>query len=128
MNAPRARRLLWTGLLLFAPLPHLVAVEGAVPVVRFAWLGAVAGAYAALVDGSGIAWTMTALLLGQALVYAAVLWALAALGARLLPERARGAAVLSLLVAGLALAVATPLYHTPFAADAPRARWTGLFR
>ena len=91
MSRTATRRLLWLAAFLLVPLPYLVAADGAVPAVRFAMLGGVAAAYAGLVNGSGVAWPLTALLLGHALVYALALWAGAALLARVLPARLRGA-------------------------------------
>ena len=68
MSRKATRRLLWLAALLLIPLPYLVAADGAVPAVRFVLLGGVAAAYAGLVNGSGVAWPLTALLLGHALV------------------------------------------------------------
>lgn len=128
MSRRATRRLLWLAALLLIPLPYLVAADGAVPAVRFALLGGVAAAYAGLVNGSGVAWPLSALLLGHALVYALALWAGAALLARVLPARLRGAVAALLVVAGFGVALAFDVYHTPFAADAARTSWLGLFR
>lgn len=128
MSTTRAARLLWCGALLLAPLPYLAPLAGLVPVVRFVFLGAVAAGYAAFVDGSGTAWIVVALLLGQALVYALALRIAAGWIARRVPARLRAPLVWGLLVAGLAIACSFELYRTPFDDASPRARWTGLFQ
>ena len=127
MSLGRARLLLWGGALLLVPLPFVVAVHGSVPVVRFALLGAVSGVYAAAVDGSGVAWTMTASLAAHALVYAALLALPAALLARALPAPWRRAGVWSLLALGFATALLFDVYWTPFDDVAARSDWLGLF-
>lgn len=120
---------IWLAALLLVPLPYLaLPVSGQVPVVRFLFLGAVAAAYSAGVDGSGVAWTMVALLLGHALVYTAVLAPAAWLLARALPAAARGRWVWGLLAVGFAVAVAWPIYRTPFDDVAAWTRWPGLFQ
>ncbi len=123
----RARWLLWTAGVLLAPLPYGMVVEGRVPVARFAWLAGVSAAYATGVDGSGVAWVMTAVLAGHALVWGALLWGVAFALARGLPAAARRLAVWGIIaVAGTAALVLEP-YRTPFDAEALRAGWLGLF-
>ncbi len=128
MSRRAARRLLWVAAALLLPLPYLVTAEGAVPIVRFVMLGSITAAYSALVDGSGVAWVFTALMLGHALVYALVLWAAAALVARVVPTRVRGVLVAALVGAGVAGAFAFEPYHTPFAAESAWTSWPGLLR
>ena len=101
MSPGRAARILWVAALLLLPLPYLVLpVEGAVPVVRLFFLGAIAAAYSLLVDGSGVAWTLTAFLLGNALAYALGLGLVAWLLGRAIPEALRGPCVLAVVLAG----------------------------
>ena len=124
----RTRRWLWLGALAMCPLPYLLAAEGYVPVVRMLLLACVSAAYAGLVDGSGLAWTMVALLLAHVVAGAAVLWLAAAIVARVLPPPARQRTVAIVLVLGFAVANAIYLYRTPFDDAALHARWFELFQ
>jgi hypothetical protein len=119
---------LWVGALLLVPLPYLMVVDGCVPVVRFALLALISGAYAAFVDGSGVVWVMTAILAAHALLYALALAAAAWLLVRVLPPRRRAALAWALLIAGFAVALTVPVYRTPFDDASAQARWTGLFQ
>ncbi len=114
--------------MLLVPLPYLMVVEGSVPVVRFAFLALVASAYSGFVDGSGVAWVMTAVLAGHALVYAALLWLPCAALARWLPARRRGVWVVALLALGFAGALLGRPYRTPFDDAVLRSGWLGLFQ
>lgn len=129
MPLRRAGLLLWAAALLWVPLPYLVLpVEGLVPVARFLFLGAISGAYAFGVDGSGVAWPMTGLLLGNAAVYALGL-GLAAWGvARMLPEAGRGACVWAFAALWAGAALVFPIYRTPFDDVSAWTRWLGLFQ
>ena len=129
MSPGRARLALWAAALLLVPLPYLaLSVDGAVPVARFLFLGAIAAAYSAFVDGSGVAWMMTGLLLGNALIHAAGLGLAAWLLVRLLPGPARRPWVWLLVLAGAAVALAFPIYRTPFDDASAWSRWPGLFQ
>lgn len=122
--APRTtRRILWLGGLLLAPLPML-GTEAWIPVSRYLLL---AGVTAGLIIAEGAATIPNVfffLLLGHAVVYGGLLWLGAWVGSRLLHRlvpRAAGAVACALVLAAAALAVATPLYVTPFAATSARA-------
>jgi hypothetical protein len=129
MSSGRARLALWLAAVLLVPLPYLVLpVEGAEPVVRFLFLGAIAAAYSACVDGSGVAWILTGLLLGNALVHSAGLGVAAWLLARAIPASLRRACVLAFALGGAAVALAFPIYRTPFDDVSAWSRWLGLFQ
>ncbi|MDJ0864653.1 MAG: hypothetical protein QNK03_01000 [Myxococcota bacterium] len=127
MSTARARTILWLGALLLVPLPYVGLVEGSVPVARFLLLGVVTAAYSGFVDGSGVAWTLTAILLLHALVYGLLLRVPAALLARWVPEALRVRFVWGIVLLTFALAVSLPVYRTPFDDVASRTRWPGLF-
>jgi hypothetical protein len=120
--------LLFGASVLLIPLPYFVIGEGAVPVVRFALLGAVSAAYAGLIDGSGVAWPMTTILLLHVVVYSLVLAAAAFLVASLVPERARRWIVPAAVAVGFCCALSFDLYHTPFDPSRAYNGWLGLFR
>lgn len=128
---PRStRRILWLAALLLVPLP--MAKFGAlIPVSRYLLLGGVTGGLI-LSEGPGrIPNVMLIAMLGHALVYAGLLWAVAWALARGLhraaPDRARQLA-LALVAAGVLLALLTEPYVTPFAAEAPRASLLTVLR
>lgn len=114
--------------MLLIPLPYFILADGAVPAIRFAMLAAVAAAYAGFVDGSGVAWPLTVILLLHVVVSALVLALLAALAAYVMPVRSRGWLVAALIVAGFAVALGFDVYRTPFDDVRPRAGWLGLFQ
>jgi hypothetical protein len=115
-----ARRLLWMLLCLLVPLPMAV-FGGLLPVAGMLVLAGVCVAMLAAEGGGGALGQLLALFLGHAVVYALALWAVAAVGARLLVERAprstpawlAGAATLAVL-----LALALDVYVTPFGTSA----------
>jgi len=129
MSPGRARLALWTAAVLLLPLPYLVLpVGGAEPVVRFLFLGAIAAAYSSCVDGSGVAWLLTGLLLGHVLLYSAGLGLAAWLLVRAIPAPLRRPCVLALGLGGAAVALAFPIYRTPFDDVSAWSRWLGLFQ
>lgn len=128
MSRSQAAWLLWVAAMLLIPLPYFILADGAVPAIRFAMLAAVAAAYAGFVDGSGVAWPLTVILLLHVVVSALVLALLAALAAYVMPVRSRGWLVAALIVAGFAVALGFDVYRTPFDDVRPRAGWLGLFQ
>ena len=62
------------------------------------------------------------------LVMAVALWLAAGLGSRLVPERGRAVVVAGIVLVGFTVALVFDIYHTPFAADAARTSWAGLFQ
>ena len=117
MTARAAGWLLWVTFACVIPLPFFLVESGAVPAARLLLLG---GAASAIVVGEGPAGAVAivaGLLLGQALLYLAALWWLAAALARGLARSGRrGTAVLTALVvlASVGAAASFDLYRTPF--------------
>jgi hypothetical protein len=128
MTRTRTKWLLWLAGLLLMPLPYLFLYEGAVPVVRYIFLTAVAGSYALFIDGSEMAWPMAFIMLAHALVFALALLTIAAALARLIPGTLRKTIVVTTFVVGLAVAVALPIYTTPMDDDSIHTNWIGLFQ
>jgi hypothetical protein len=124
MTARAARRWLWLASLVAAPVPVLVLGPGRVPPLYLAELAGVALAIVLVESARGVVLPVSALLFGQAALWAAALWLAAWLAARALarlgPRGLRRATGL-LLAAGLGLACALPIYETPFAARTARA-------
>jgi hypothetical protein len=110
------------------PLPYWLIADGHVPVVRFAMLGLVAAAYSAIIDGSGVGWMLTLILLGHVLVFSVLLAAAAAAVVWLVPASRRAQAVGGLIVVGVLIAVVFDVYTTPFDEAWLRTNWTGLFQ
>lgn len=124
-----ARRIVWLAAALLLPLPYLALAEGTAPVAGYVFLAGIAGTYALGVAGtSTVSWIVFALLLLHAVGYGLLL----AVGARLVVRRLRepipawpiGAGI----VVAFALALAVPIYHTPFDDAVAYATWSGLFQ
>lgn len=131
MSPRTAQWLLFAGGLLMAPAPVLLLGPGWVPPLRLLELGLASLAFGVWESARGALPAVTALLLGQAALYAALLWAGAALAARALrglPPRAVAALTWSVLVASLLLTASADVYQTPFAADTARSGLLGVFR
>lgn len=119
MSARTARRLLWLGLFLIAPLPMLWVEPVRVPAARYLELGGICVAVLAVEGAGGVVGTLAGLFVAHALVYALLLWGAAWLLARStarLGNRARARLVLALLLAAVIGAAAFRLYRTPFRA------------
>jgi hypothetical protein len=128
MSRVRTKWLLWLAGVLLLPLPYLFMQEGAVPVVRYVFLTVIAASYAALIDGSEVAWPMTFIVAAHGGIYALLLYAISAALARLIPQRRRKQVVVSVCVLGFALALLCPIYTTPMDDQAARSNWIGLFQ
>ena len=128
LSRTQAAWLLWVAALLLVPMPYMIIGEGSVPVVRFALLGVVSTAYAALVDGSGVAWPLTALLLLHVLLSAGLLAIVAYLLASALPARSRFPTVAVMIAVGFVIALQFDVYRTPFDDAAIHSNWIGLFQ
>ena len=115
--SPRAtRRVLFMALLVLVPLP-MFTFDALVPVARYLLLGAVCVGMRVAEGPGGVVWQLTALFFAHALVYGALLWAVAWGVARsldALPSSARAALVASVIAAATLWAVAAAPYRTPF--------------
>lgn len=129
--SPRTMRwLLWLAALAALPLPIFGVGSGRVPALHHLELGALALAFTLLERAQGIGPLLSALFLGQALVLALALWFAAGLVAKLLsglPPLARTRATFFLIVLGLALAIAQPIYRTPYSAHTARSNLIGVY-
>lgn len=130
--SPRAARWwLWLAALAALPVPIFGVGSGRVPPLHHLELGALALAFTVAERAQGMGPLLAAIFLGQALAWALVLWLAAGLAARLLsrlPPLARTRATLFLVVLGLALAAAQPIYRTPYSAHAARSTLVDVYR
>jgi hypothetical protein len=129
--SPRAvRRLLWLTALFVVPLPIVAFGPGSVPAAHQLELGLLALAFGALESMQGITLTLAALFLVTGLVQAAGLWLAAWLVARGLaglPALTRTRAALLLVLLGVGIAVAEPIYETPFSSRSAHSNLTGVY-
>lgn len=123
------RRILWVAAVLVVPVPLLVVGPGLVPAGRLLELGAVSLALLLAESHQGVVGILTALLLGQGLLWVGVWW-LAALVVAGVLARARRAVLLSLAATALLVtgALLFEIYETPFAAERPRASLLHVYR
>jgi hypothetical protein len=111
VSARAIRWLLWLAALVALPLPLFGIGAGSVPALHQLQLGALALAFTLLERAQGMGPLLSALFLGQGLLWTLLLFAAAALAARLLsslPPVARPRLTLCVVVLGLALAAAHP--------------------
>jgi len=120
--APHGRLALWLLAVLVVPLPMMVMTPGLVPVGRMLQLGSVAFAVALTETTAGVVLLLAAMLLGPAVVFAALLWVLAGIAMRW--SRVAWAVAVGLLVLGLLV----PIYRTPFHPSVARATLLGVYR
>jgi hypothetical protein len=113
---------------LLLPLPYQIIADGRVPVIRFAILSAVSVAYAGVVDGSGVAWILTFILLAHVVAYSLLLAAGAAAIAYVIPANTRRAAVWAAFVVGFGIALFFDVYRTPLNPASIQSNWIGLFQ
>jgi len=116
MSLRSTRFWLWFALVLALPVPIWLLGPGNVPVGHLVELGAAAMAFGAAESFRGVVGLTALVFLGQALVYAALLWLVATLLARG-GARFRGV-LLALVVVGLVAACFVRVYHSPYNARA----------
>jgi hypothetical protein len=129
--SPRAIRwLLWLAALAALPVPIFGIGAGRVPPLHQLELGALALAFTLLERAQGIGPLLSALFLGQALLWGLLLFAAAALAARglgRLPPFARTRLTLLVVMLGLALAAAQPVYRTPYSSRSAESSLLGVY-
>jgi hypothetical protein len=121
-----ARRWLWLVAMVALPVPILLLGPGHVPPAQIAELGAAALVFGLAESLAGVAGWTALIFLGQAALYALVLWIATGIAVRRL-GRWRGVAVVAAL-AGLALACLVPVYRTPYHATLPEATLVEVYR
>jgi hypothetical protein len=117
-------------LLVALPAPLLGIGSGRVPPLHHLELGLLSLAFSLLERAQGMGPTLAAIFLAQGIAWSAVLWLAAALAARLLarlPPLLRTRLTVFLVVLGLALAIAQPVYETPYSARAARSNLLGVY-
>ena len=129
--SPRAVRwLLFLAALVAVPLPILAFGPGLVPAAHQLELGLLALAFGAVESTQGVTLLLAAAFLVPGLVYAALLWLAASLLARALaklPAPTRTRAALLLVLLGIGLAAAEPIYETPFSSRSSRSSLLGVY-
>lgn len=128
MSERRARLALLVTAALFVPLPYMIVGDGYVPLVRFAMLGAISTSYSLMIDGSGVAWIISAILVAHFLMFAALLTTGVSWLGRRIPAPWRRSVVVGTFAIALLVATWFPTYRTPFSASAAYGNWTALFR
>lgn len=130
MSARGVRWLLFVAALIAVPLPILVLGPGLVPAAHQLELGLLALAFGVVESAQGVTLALAAALLVPGLAYAALLWLAAWAAARalaLLPAHTRTRAALLLVMLGLGLAAAEPVYETPFSSRSARSTLLGVY-
>ena len=126
-----AQRVLWGAGLILVPFPLLAFADAFVPTLRMLELALII-LVAIVVEGAhGVAGLLFGLFFAHAVVYAGVLW----LGTQLLTRalarwfpRALAPATGALVILSLVVAVAFPVYETPFHAHLPHANLLEVYR
>ena len=106
--------------MLLLPVPFVVLVTGFAPVARLLLIGGLT-ASVWVVDPDGLSGIIGGALLGQALVWGAVLYFATRFAARRRPPRAVAAAIAVLAVASL-----FPIYTTPFSSTGTSSNVLGI--
>lgn len=121
------RLVLWLTLLATVPVPLIVVGKGWVPTGTLVQLAVATAAVAVVERADGVVKTLGGFLVGQALLWTVVAWALSALVVRSVRRVAPGWAYAAPLLLAIALAVVAalfPVFSSPF--DASLARQTLL--
>lgn len=131
MSRPAAQRILWAAGLVLVPFPLLAFADAFVPALRMLELSLII-LIAIVVEGAhGVASLLFGLFFAHALVYAGVLWLGTQLLSRILARwfpRALAPATGVLVALGVVVALAFPVYDTPFHAHLPHANLLEVYR
>ena len=126
MSVGSARFWLWIVLLLALPVPIWMLGPGRVPVLHILELGCVAIAFGAAESFRGVVGATAAIFAGQALVYAAILYALVALLVR--PAGRFRTRLVTFAALLLVAACFARVYHSPYHARAARVTLLEVYR
>lgn len=125
-----AKWTLWLTFVFTVPVPFFMVEVGWVPTARLFLFAAMTMA-AAIAEPDWVSRSIAGLFAVQALVFAVILYALAAAVARLalprLPRRLR-TPLWAMLAAACFTASLFPIFRTPLSGTAPRANLFGIFR
>ena len=121
MSVGSVRLWLWLALAVALPVPIWLLGPGSVPALHLFELGAAAIAFGWAESFHGVVGLTALVFLSQAVVYAALLYAVAAAITRML----RGFPGLLLALAALLVTTAcfVPVYHSPYHARAAQVTW-----
>jgi len=126
MTARGVRTSAWLALVLALPVPIALLGPGWVPAGHLAELGAASLAVGLAESLRGVVGWTALIFLGQALVDAALLFALATAAVRALGRRS--GVLLARAAALVAVALIAPIYHSPYSARAARATLLEVYR
>ena len=123
MSLRQSRWILWLAMALVVPVPVLALGPGSVPALRLLELAAISSAVMVVESSRGAVLLITLVLALQAVLWMGLFWGVAWLASRVLgrlsPRMVAGV-TLGLVVAAVAVATSTDLYHTPFRAASAR--------
>ncbi len=126
MSVGTVRFWLWLALVVALPVPIWLLGPGTVPVGHLAELGAAALAFGWAESFRGVVGLTALVFLSQALGYAALLYAVAAVIARL-PARFAGLALFGAVLLVVAACFARP-YHSPYHARAAQVSLLAVYQ
>jgi hypothetical protein len=126
MSVGSVRLLLWLALAIAMPVPIWLLGPGSVPVGHLFELGAAALAFGIAESFRGVVGLTALVFLSQALVYAALLYAVAAAIAR--GVRRFPGLVLILAASLVVAACLVPIYHSPYHAQTAQVTLLGVYQ
>ncbi len=131
MTQKTAQRLLWGAALFLVPVPLMAFADAFVPTMRLLELTMVIVITVVVEGAHGVSLLLLGLFAAHTLVYAALLWfaarALTGVVERLAPA-ALGPTTAVVVIVGLIVALAMPVYDTPFHAHVPHASLVEVYR
>lgn len=126
MSARGLRFWLWLALVIALPVPIWLLGPGSVPVGNLLELGAAALAFGLAESLRGVVGLTALVFIGQALVYAALLYGVAALVARVFSGSPR--LVLGVASLGVVVACFVRVYHSPYHAHAAQVTLLAVYQ
>ena len=130
LSRKATRRLLYVALFVTLPVPFYLGALEVSPALRMFFLTSLTLAVVATEGGAGYLGSLALIAAGQSLLWALLIWGLAAVVALGLGRVARGRLHLA-LTAGLVLLLlglgTLEIYRTPLSSDGPYSNLAGLF-